>query len=172
MKKLFVLFSAILLLLAQSSAFGETEALKQADFVLQNEQISIGLGLPLYPQAKELDTLFQDDKELLEFPSCKFEGVQSNYRFGKLLAVCEPIGKKNAPVIDSLLLSEDSSYTTPRGIGIGADKEAVLSVYGKPVAIDGETLIFTAGEIGISPTILFTFEDNKVKVIEMQQNLR
>jgi len=169
MKKLFAL---ILLLLAVQGAFAETKPLQQADFALLREQVSIGLGQPLFPQAKPLQALFQNDSAKTDFPSCKFVGIQSNYRFGKLTIVCESIGRNGAPVIDSLLLSEDASYLTPRGIGIGADKQAVLAAYGEPVETDGETLIFTAGEIGVAPTLLITFAEGKVQHIEMQQNLR
>lgn len=169
MKKLIL---ALLVLCFASTALASAPSLSQADFALQAEGFSIGLGLPLLGQSKPLEKLFAENMDKQSFPSCKFVGEQSNYRFGSLLAICEPIGKQGAPVIDSLFLTEDSSFQTPRGIAIGQDKEEILSAYGEPHAVDGELLIYSAGAIGVAPTLLFRIEEGKLVEIEMQQNLR
>lgn len=152
--------------------FGSPAGLSQADFVLEAEDFSIGLGLPLLNQSRPLEKLFAENMDKKSFPSCKFVGEQSNYRFGNLLAICEPIGKQGAPVIDSLFLTEDERFRTPRGIGIGQSYEEILLAYGEPQSVDGELRIYSAGAIGVAPTLIFRIQENKLVEIEMQQNLR
>ncbi len=146
MKKLLLVFTLALCL---AGCGGEKEP-QWAPFAVGPVEI------PMHTPAGPILDALGEPKNTTETPSCAFEGMDKTYYYGGFYLSTYP--DKKGEKVSGLWLADDT-HSTPEGITIGSDREAVEAAYGTQAfngtnawfLVQGDsklTIILVEGKVG------------------------
>lgn len=94
-----------------------------------------------------------------EAASCAFDGLDKTYTYAGFVITTRPDGEKD--YVNSILLTDDS-VTTPEGLYIGANTDAVTAAYGTPDQQTETLMSYVSGATALN----FIIQDGAVISIE------
>ena len=156
MKKTFALVIAIWITacVMGCSAPEETVPTQPEGFQVSCMGQSIAMGALAAPVIEALG----EPRTYTEATSCAFEGLDKTYYYGGFYITTYPAADGDR--IQSLWFADDSQ-TTPEGITIGSDREAVEQAYGADCFGAGTSCMLTQG----NSTLTIVLKDNAVTTI-------
>ena len=165
MKKLAVLFAAMLILVGCGGGGGESSAASGSGdttaaaggssdaYVFQSGDVTIAMNAkaaPIVEALGEYDDYFESE-------SCAFDGLDKQYTYGSFILKTYPL--EDVDYVSSVEIRDDLA-STPEGVSIGSPAEDVVEAYGEP-AEEG-TYSYTKGDC----TLLFLVQDGAVTSIQ------
>lgn len=124
------------------------------EFKISYMETDISINAPAQPVIEALGT----PRTYTEENSCFFEGLDKTYYYGGFYITTYPAADGDR--IHSLWFADDSQ-TTPEGITIGSDREAVEQAYGEGCFGSGDVCVLTRGD----STMTVVLEDNRVATV-------
>lgn len=127
-----------------------------------------GTWFPILNYFDDLKAALGDPNDVMAAPSCAFKGDDKEFVYDGMSVYTNPLGDKDV-WMEAYITS--GSWTTTRGIGIGASREEVLAAYGDGFFSNGDDLMTYSvsgnPEDYASPSITFTLENDRVICIDI-----
>ena len=134
--------------------------IEQSDFALDynGKTYSIGGEASPFIQAIEQHT---GTMNLISCEACLYQGEDKEYSNDEIVIATIPAGRNGTDIIESVLVV-GGEWETFRGIRAGSTLNDVMEAYGSECVVDWDQLIYSAGELSVSPVIIFQIEDDVV----------
>jgi len=173
MKKLSMLLIALLLLLVPAFA-EETEETEQTeeivflpgqlieeDFIFLFNEAEYALGCEAAELIAAIEAHYEMPMDVLEAPSCLFDGMDREYSNEDLVFATYPIGEDGADMLETVMVFSPE-YPSARGICVGMTRAEVEAAYGDNYYFDYNQMFYFLNVEENSPMIVFTLEEDVV----------
>jgi len=170
MKKALALVLCALLALTAALAEGYTAPEAGSPLTLEGDMglVVDGAWYGILNDYAALEGALGEADDCIAAPSCVFKGDDKEFVYDGMSIFTNPLGDMDV-WFEAYITG--GSYTTPRGIGIGATREAVIAAYGEGYFSEGEGKMnySVSGEADdyASPSTIFTVEDGVVTCIDI-----
>lgn len=149
---------------SETEASNETEVeareLSDEDFAVIINDITVAIGADINTLTDFLD----EPQDYSAAKSCTGAGEDKVYQYGNTYIYTNPTGTED---VIYLIEIEEGNEITAGGIGVGASKEDVLSVYGSGYEEDGANIVYNSAS---GMTMSFQTDGDTVSFIEIYGN--
>ncbi len=123
---------------------------------------------PILNDFAPLRAALGEPDEISAAPSCVFQGEDREFVYGGMSVFTNPLGELDVWYEAYIV---DEGFVTARGVGVGADLDALLAAYGENCYMEGENVL-TYSVSGVegdyeSPCIIFELTDGVVSCIDI-----